>query len=116
MASYNRVILAGNLTRDPEVRTTSTGLTVVNATIANNRKKKNGEEEVAFIDLTIWEKRGEAFARFHKKGDKVFIEGELRMDSWEDKQTGQNRTKLKVSVNNWEFVKSDSGVKSGGNF
>lgn len=111
----NSVVLMGNLVRDPEVKTTSTGLTVVNATIANNRKKKNGEDEVAFVDITIWEKRGEAFARFHKKGDKVLVQGELRMDQWQDSSTGQNRTKLKVTVNNWEFVKSDA-QKTTGNF
>lgn len=110
---FNKVILMGNLVRDPEVRTTSSGLTVVNATIANNRKKKDGTEAVAFVDLTLWDKRGEAFAQYHSKGDKVFIEGRLDMDSWEDKNGGGKRTKLKVSVDNWEFVKSDS---KGGNY
>ncbi len=109
---HNYVSLIGNLVRDPDVRNTSSGLAVVNATIAVNRKKKDGTEQVSFIDITLWDKRGEAFAKFHTKGDKVFVTGRLEMDSWTDQASGANRTKLKVVVDNWEFVKSDSKANS----
>ncbi|MFT5284100.1 MAG: single-strand DNA-binding protein [Planctomycetota bacterium] len=109
MASYNRVILMGNLTRDPEVRFTNSGMAVCNVSLAVNRrvKEQNSEtwrEEVTFVDVTIFGKRGEAFAKFHTKGKPAFVEGELRLDSWEDKNGGGKRSKLYVVGNNWEFV------------
>jgi len=108
----NRGYIIGNLVRDPESRTTSSGLVVVNATVADNRRKKDGSESVSFIDITLWDKRGEAFARNHKKGDKVFVEGRYEMDSWEDKNGGGRRTKLKMQVENWEFVKGDAPART----
>jgi len=112
----NNVTLLGNLVRDPDVRYTASGLAVVNVTVADNRKKKDGTEVVSFIDCTLWDKRGEAFAKFHSKGDRVLFQGRLEMDQWQDKTTGQNRTKLKVVVDNWEFVKSDTPAKVPENF
>jgi single-strand DNA-binding protein len=108
MASYNKVILMGNLTRDPEIRNTQSGMAVCSASIAVNEKFKDAQgewqERSTFVDVTIWGKRGEAFAKYHKKGASAFIEGKLRLDQWEDKQSGQKRSKLFVVGDNWEFV------------
>ena len=109
MASFNRVILMGNLTRDPEVRFTNSGQAICKVGLAVNRRFKDSQtdqwkEEPTFVDVTIWGKRGEAFAKFHTKGKPAFVEGELRLDTWEDKNGGGKRSKLYVVANNWEFV------------
>ncbi len=109
MANFNRVILMGNLTRDPEVRFTNTGMAVCKIGLAVNRRFKDSQtdqwrEEPTFVDVTIFGKRGEAFAKFHTKGKPAFVEGELRLDTWEDKNGGGKRSKLYVVGNNWEFV------------
>jgi len=113
MSSFNKVILLGNLTRDPETRFAQSGTAVVNFGLAVNRKTKNerGEwtEEPVFIDCTIFGKRGEAFAKFHEKGASAFIEGELRFDTWDDKTTGAKRSKLYVVANSFEFVGGGKG-------
>ena len=121
MASFNRVILMGNLTRDPEVRFTSSGMAVCNIGMAVNRRVKDQQteqwrEEPTFVDVTIFGKRGEAFAKFHSKGKAAFVEGELRYDTWEDKNGGGKRSKLYVVGNTWEFVGSgrDGGGSGGG--
>lgn len=115
MGSFNKVILMGNLTRDPELRYTPSGTAVCNAGLAVNRRYQDqaGEwkEEPTFIDVTIWGKRGEAFSKFHKKGRPAFLEGSLRMDTWEDKQSGAKRSKLYVVADSWEFV---GGGREGG--
>ena len=107
MSSYNKVILMGNLTRDPELRYTQNNMAICKLGLAVNRrfKDQSGEwrEEATFVDITIFGKRGEAFAKFHSKGKPAFIEGELRFDTWED-QSGQKRSKLYVVGDNWEFV------------
>lgn len=113
MSSFNKVILMGNLTRDPELRYTQGGTAVCSVGLAVNEKFKGSDGEwqdrTTFIDVTIWGKRGEAFARFHKKGRPAFFEGKLRLDQWQDKQSGQNRSKLYVVAEQWEFV---SGAKT----
>ncbi|MDF1800362.1 MAG: single-stranded DNA-binding protein [Planctomycetota bacterium] len=118
MSSYNKVILMGNLTRDPEVRFTNGGMAVVSAGLAVNERFKDGQgewqERATFVDVTIWGKRGEAFAKFHKKGRPAFVEGRLRLDTWEDKQGGGKRSKLYVVADNWEFVGGDGPGGSGG--
>lgn len=119
MASFNKVILMGNLTRDPELRYTPNNVAVCKIGLAVNRRFKDsnsGEwrEEATFIDVTIFGKRGEAFEKFHKKGQSAFIEGTLRLDTWEDKQSGQKRSKLYVVADNWEFVGSGRGAEGGG--
>ncbi len=110
-SSFNKVILMGNLTREPELRFIPSGTAVCNVGLAVNRRYKSHEsgewkDEVSFIDLTIWGKRGEAFAKYHTKGKPAFVEGYLRMETWDDKQTGARRSKLTVTVENWEFVGS----------
>lgn len=115
MANYNKVILMGNLTRDPETRYSGSGTAIVKFGLAVNRRFQDGEgnwqEEPTFIDITMFGKRGEAFARFHTKGKSAFLEGSLRFDQWEDKQTGQKRSKLYVVADNWEFC---GGGREGG--
>ena len=118
MASFNKVILMGNLTRDPELRYTASNLAVCKIGMAVNRRVKDQQndqwrEEATFVDVTIFGKRGEAFERFHKKGASAFIDGELRYDTWEDKETGAKRNKLYVVANNWEFVGSGRGEGGG---
>jgi len=100
MASFNKVILLGNLTRDPEVRYTPKGSAVCDLGVAVNRvyTTDSGEkrEEVTFVDVVLWARLAEIAGEYLKKGRPVFIEGRLQMDSWDDKQTGQKRTKLRV--------------------
>ncbi len=101
MASYNRVILMGNLTRDPEVRFTPGGTPVADIGLAVNRQwfDKNAnerKEEVTFLDVTLWGRTAEIAGEYLSKGRPVLIEGRLQMDSWQDKETGQNRYKLKI--------------------
>ena len=117
MASFNKVILMGNLTRDPELRYTASNMAICKVGMAVNRRVKDQQtdqwrEEPTFVDVPIFGKRGEAFDKFHKKGASAFIDGELRFDQWEDKESGQKRSKLYVVANNWEFV--GGGRESGG--
>jgi len=100
MASFNKVILLGNLTRDPEVRYTPKGSAVCDLGVAVNHAytTDSGEkrEEATFVDVTFWGRTAEVAGEYLKKGRPVFIEGRLQLDSWEDKQSGQKRSKLKV--------------------
>jgi len=107
MASFNKVLLIGNLTRDPELRYTSGGTAVASFGLAVNRKFKQGEEwkdEVCFVDITVWAKQGENCAEYLNKGSLAFIEGRLNYQTWEDKQSGQQRSKLEVVANNVQFL------------
>jgi single-strand DNA-binding protein len=117
MSSYNKVILMGNLTRKPEVRFTQGGMAICKIGLAVNRRFKdqsgNWKEEPTFVDVTIFGKRGEAFAKYHDKGRPAFIEGELRLDQWEDKQSGEKRSKLYVVGNEWQFVGAGGGREAG---
>ncbi len=100
MASFNKVILLGNLTRDPEVRYTPKGSAVCDLGVAVNRQYTldSGEkrEEVTFVDVVLWARLAEIAGEYLKKGRPVFIEGRLQLDTWDDKQTGQKRSKLRV--------------------
>lgn len=100
MSSFNKVILMGNLTRDPDVRYTPKGSAVADIGLAVNRVYTTdaGEkrEEVTFVDVTLWGRTAEIAGEYLKKGRPAFIEGRLQLDSWDDKQSGQKRTKLKV--------------------
>jgi len=117
MASFNRVILMGNLTRDPEVRYANSGAAIVKFALAVNRRWQNAEgqwqDEATFVDITMFGKRGEAFSRFHQRGKAALIEGHLRLDQWDDKQTGAKRSKLYVVADTWEFVGSGQGSEGG---
>jgi single-strand DNA-binding protein len=118
MGSYNKVILMGNLTRKPEVRYTQGGMPICKLGLAVNRrfKDQSGEwkEEATFVDVTFFGKRGEAFAKYHDKGRPAFIEGELRLDQWDDKQSGEKRSKLYVVGNDWQFVGTGQGGRESG--
>lgn len=113
MASLNKVLLIGNLTRDPELRQTPGGQSVCKLGLATNRKFKaqSGEmrEEVTFVDVTVWGPRGENVARFLKKGDPIFIDGRLVLEEWTDKTSGQKRQRLSVTAEDWQFVNSKGG-------
>lgn len=118
MASFNRVILMGNLTRDCETRFAQNGTAIVKFGLAVNRRFQdadgNWKEQPTFVDVTFFGKRGEAFARFHTKGKVALIEGQLRMDTWDDKQTGQKRSKLYIVGDSWEFAGAGPGAGGGG--
>jgi len=100
MASFNKVILLGNLTRDPEVRYTPKGSAVCDLGVAVNRQYTldSGEkrEEVTYVDVVLWSRLAEIAGEYLRKGRPIFIEGRLQMDTWDDKQTGQKRSKLRV--------------------
>jgi single-strand DNA-binding protein len=107
--SINRVVITGNLTRDPELRSTGSGMAVLKMGVAVNDRRKNpqsGEWEDApnFIDVVVFGTRGESLSRFLSKGSKVAIEGKLRWSSWEDKDSGAKRSKVEVVADDIEFM------------
>ena len=118
MASFNQVILLGNLTRDVELRHTPSNQAVANIGLAMNRQyqTRDGErrEETTFVDCEAWGRQAEVMAQYLSKGRPVFIQGRLKLDTWQDQQ-GQNRSKLKVVVENFQFVGGrDGGGAPGG--
>ena len=112
MASFNSVVLLGNLTRDPELRYTPQGVAVGDFALAVNRKysKKDGQkvDEVAFVDITCWNRLAEIAAEFLRKGRPVLVSGHLTQDRWEDEATGQKRSKLRVVAETLQFLGSGS--------
>jgi single-strand DNA-binding protein len=121
MASFNRVILMGNLTRDPQVKYIPSGTAVAELGLAVNRtwydKNTNQKkEDVTFVDVTLWGRTAEIAGEYLSKGRAVLIEGRLQMDTWQDKETGQNRSKLKVVAENMTMVggRNDGGGSGGG--
>ena len=111
MASFNKVILLGNLTRDPQVRYIPSGTAVAEIGLAVNRtwfdKQSNTrKEEVTFVDVTLWGRTAEIAGEYLAKGRQVLIEGRLHLDTWQDKESGQNRSKLKVVGENMTMVGS----------
>ena len=118
MASFNKVILLGNLTRDPEVRYTPKGTAVTELGMAVNRvyTAENGEkrEDTTFVDVTLWGRTAEIAGEYLKKGRPVFIEGRLQLDTWDDKQSGQKRSKLKVVGEGLQLIGSRPGGGGGG--
>ena len=118
MANFNRVILAGNLTRDPELRYTPKGTAVARVGLAINRTWKNetGEtkEEVTFVDVDAFGRQAEVIGQYFKKGRPILIEGRLKYDTWEDKQTNQKRSKLGVVLESFSFLDSQRGGDAAG--
>jgi single-strand DNA-binding protein len=119
MANFNRVILAGNLTRDPELRYTPKGVAIAKITLAINRtwKSETGEtkEEVTFVDVDAFGRQAEVVGQYMKKGRPFLVEGRLKLDQWEDKNTHQKQSKLKVVLEGFSFIDSkgaDGGVPS----
>ena len=119
MANYNKVLLMGNLTRDPELRYTPGGSAVCELGLAVNRQWRNqaGEmqEDTTFVDVTVWGKQAETVNQYLSKGRPIFIEGRLQLDTWET-QEGQKRSKIKVVAERFQFLGSrpDSGGGGGG--
>jgi len=117
MADLNEVRLIGRLTRDPELRATPSGHSVCSFGLATGRKYKSQDgtqhEETTFVDCTAWGKTAEIVEKYIKKGSLVFVGGRLKLDTWEDRQTGQKRSKLQIVVENVQFL--DSRNKDGNN-
>src|SRR3954462_14677595 len=118
MASYNKVILMGNLTRDPQMKYLPSQTAVVDFGLACNRKYKtqSGEqkEEVTFVDCSAFGRTAEVINEYFKKGKPIFIEGRLRYETWEDKQGGGKRHKLSVHIDNFQFIGGRDGAGGGG--
>lgn len=117
MASFNKVVLVGNLTRDPELRYTPKGTAIAKIGLAVNRtwKSESGEtkEEVTFVDVDVFGRTAENVGQYMRKGSPILIEGRLRLDTWEDKQTNQKRSKLGVVAENVQFLGSPRGESGG---
>lgn len=119
MASFNKVILMGNLTRDPELRVTPKGTAVCQIGLAVNQsyKDKDGnlKEETTFIDIDVFGRQAEVIAKYMSKGRPILVEGRLKLDSWESKE-GEKRSKLKVVLENFQFVggRGEGGGEGGG--
>ena len=113
MANLNKVKLIGNLTRDPELRVTPKGTAICTFSIAVNRKFKDdsgGErEEVTYVDIEAWGKSGENISKYCTKGRPLFVEGRLRLDQWEDKTTKEKRSRMKVVLENFQFLGGGRG-------
>lgn len=117
MANLNKVMLIGNLTRDPELRHTPKGTAVAELGLAINRvwkdEQNQKQEETTFVDVTLWGRQAELAQQYLTKGNPVYIEGRLNLDTWDDKATGQKRSKLKVIGENLQFL--NSGKSGSGN-
>lgn len=121
MRGFSKVVIAGNLTRDPELRTTTGGSNVCGFSVAVNRiyRDSSGEqkESVSFFDCSAWNKLGETINQYAKKGTGVLISGRLEQRSWEDKATGQKRSRVEIVVEDFNFIgnsrdNGDGGVSS----
>ena len=119
MASLNKVMIIGNLTADPEVRSTPRGNNLTEFRVAVTRYTtgaNEGErrEETAFLDVTCWGRQAEVAAQYLAQGRPVFVEGRLQQDTWEDKQTGQRRSKIRIIAENIQFLSSRGDAAQGG--
>ena len=121
MSSFNKVILLGNLTRDPQVRYTPGGTAVAEIGLAVNRtwfdqKTNSRRDETTFVDVTLWGRQAEVAGEYLAKGRQVLIEGRLQLDTWEDKESGQKRSKLRVVAENMKMVggRGEGGSAGGG--
>ena len=115
MAAVNKVILIGNLTRDPELRYTPKQTAVTELGLAINRKYRvdnDLREEVTFVDVTFWGQQAETVSKYLEKGRPIYVEGRLKLDSWDDKESGKRRSKLTVVGESFQFI--DSRPNSGG--
>ncbi|PTX96495.1 single-stranded DNA-binding protein [Opitutus sp. ER46] len=118
MPSLNKVMLMGNLTRDPELRVTPKGTPICQFSLAINRqfKMESGEsrEEVIYVDVEAWGKQGETIAKYVTKGRPLYVEGRLRLDQWEDKNTKEKRSRMKVVLEQFQFLGDSRGGAGGG--
>ena len=110
MATLNKVLLIGNLTRDPELRVTTRGTPICQFGLAINRKFKDDtgatKDETTFVDIEAWGKQADLVAKYLTKGAPAMVEGRLKLDQWEDKTSGQKRSRLKVVLENVQFLGS----------
>jgi single-strand DNA-binding protein len=118
MASFNKVILMGNVTRDPELKTTAKGTSIAKLGLAISRKwsTESGEkkEETTFVDIDFMGKIAETVGKFVKKGDPIHVDGRLKLDQWDDKKTGEKRTKLGVWGEGMQFLSRPNTPAEGG--
>lgn len=110
--SINQVILMGRLTRDPEQRTTTTGKTIASFSIAVDRMGQ--DDQADFFDITAWEKTGDLVMQYLAKGRRVLVQGRLRQDSWDDKETGKKRSRVEVTANDVTFLDGPNGGDNAG--
>jgi len=114
-SSFNQVVLLGNLTRDPELRYIPSGTAVTDLGLAINTKHKN-REETCFVDVTVWGKSAEACCEYMRKGRQVLVNGRLVTESWDDRETGRKRSKIKVVAEGVQFIGSgERGSSQNGN-
>ena len=123
MANLNKVMLIGNLTRDPELRHTPSGKVVSELGLAINRTWSNDQgqkqEETTFVDVTFWGKQAEVIQQYVTKGSPIYVEGRLQLDTWDDKTSGQKRSKMRVICENFQFLpsaKNNAGATGSGNY
>ena len=118
MANLNKVMLIGNLTRDPELRHTPKGTSVTELGLAINRvwydDNKQKQEDTTFVDVTFWGRQAETIQQYLSKGRPILVEGRLQLDSWDDKETGKKRSKLRVIGESFQFIDSKPGGGGGG--
>jgi len=118
MASLNKVFLMGNLTRDPELRVTPKGTPICQFGLAVNRQFKDDSgqtrDETTFVDIEAWGRQGETISKYCTKGRPLFVEGRLKLDTWDDKTTGQKRSKMRIVLENFQFLGSREGGGGGG--
>lgn len=111
--SFNKVIIMGNLTRDPEIRTLPSGMSVARLAVAVNRtyndKDGNKKEEVTYVDVDAFGKQAEVIGKFFTKGKPILVEGRLKLDQWEDKTTGEKKSRLGVVLEGFSFVSDGKG-------
>lgn len=109
MPAFNKVIIAGNLTRDIELKYTPSGTAVTTLGIAINSKFKGKDgqwqDKTVFVDVDAWAQKAEVIAQYFTKGDPILIEGELALDTWDDQASGKKRSKLKVTLREFQFLK-----------
>lgn len=114
MASFNKTMIMGNLTRDLELRYTPKGTAVANVGVAVNEYVKDGDDKVTFFDVVLWGKNAENCAKYLGKGSPIFIEGRMATESWTDKESGKPRSKMVLVANVVQFLGASSGSGSGG--
>jgi single-strand DNA-binding protein len=118
MANLNKVMLIGNLTRDPELRYTPSGRAVADISLAINRVWVNDagqkQEDTTFVDVTLWGRQAELAQQYLTKGRGAYVEGRLQMDTWDDKETGKKRSRLKVVGDSLQFLPDGRGGAAGG--
>ncbi len=110
--SINQVILMGRLTRDPEMRTTTTGKSIASFSLAVDRQGQ--DDQADFFDITAWEKLGELANQYLSKGRRCLVQGRLRQDSWDDKETGKKRSRIEVTATDITFLDGPNDGQQGG--